>query len=1036
MGICRPRRCFGASASRQPEQWWATAQPTALTSGIGSGSTAARCARYDGAALSVPIESDPLLAKLPDWVRKGIGLPPAPVVRVVEPEPGAQPIPLASAAPPLTAVASEPCGSNGGARRSDAYMGRQGGCSVQLQAGDGRGDSGGIPGDNENASAGAQGSMVLRAADTSGSHRPMPTRGFSLTRQSTMRFVPFGGDTAAVVAEVAEEGESGMAADSENSLSHEPSALEELPRTGNAVERPASPDTCSPPASSRQQVDWPSVHFTPPASSTVLNGQVIHQPELLTPAFKSFRKSAASCPGNPGASAVGPPSGSEAEEDGDWVVCEAEANRESLAAWEEAMSSQKSSLGHATLQVGEHVAQEGQEGLAKDDSSDNDDEATMLYERLMARSMRSCSSLRRAPPAGEQGASALHNEHHTPQANAHRQQEAQQELQSELSSQRQLQLQQAGSRQLPLDVSGGIGYEQRVLDEEQSRQQQQQQQAGHGQKEEISAPGQMVEPNAALDLSGPGLQVNACLQSQPMSLGAPPRRFFSHGRPQSAALLPSAAAVVAAAASAAAMRTSEDGAHASGGSLWSADYVSCSGGAAAGRAHVRLNHTAMLRLHKKYGSELIAEAGAALGLGGSSAAARDVASRELLQALSSHGSGRVVAATRTSAPSSPSLPSSHYISALGTCAVLTTAPVSAPVPTRYVAQRRRTSSSTGGGENLLRRTSGSGIFLPHEAVGLGRQITRQASQRSTESGAGGSCSGTASGSAPVPRPASAKAPRNPVCHQINATHDYPAIAAVHTQPAGVITSPPSAVGAAATSTSIPVHLHPDTRIRPEPTSRMPAVSGSGIPRPASAAANRQAPGRSASASTPTSHLSPTITIPRLRKMDESEVSSCFTTLVVASNGTAAFPTDTGRPAHRSAGRPSQPPAPVPATPLVRSAPVPTLSAQSSSIPAKGVGLLAGDRRFPGRAGSGVGSSGGGASSGGTSVHSGSASSSACSRGTVGTVEGSSGEERLRRQLEVMGTVALMPVQKSGNEMAASGGIAAGRRIAAVLARSR
>ncbi|GLI68968.1 hypothetical protein VaNZ11_013496 [Volvox africanus] len=984
----------------------------------------------------VPIESDPLLAKLPDWVRKGIGLPPAPVVRVMESEPGAQPIPLASAPATLTVlsiVASEPpCGSDSDARQPDASSGRRGGRAAQPEAGVGHDDSGEIPGENDTSAISAQSSNGLRPMDSSGSHRPMVSRGFSLTRQSTTRFVPFGGDTAAVVAEAAEEGESGMAADSENSLSHEPSALEELQKTSNAVECPPIPEACSPRAqisSGLQQLHSPNNHTNPSAASAALCGQVIRQPELLTPGFTSFRKSVASCPGNPDASAVGPPVGSGAG-DGDWLglEAEAEANRESLAAWEESVLLPRSRDGHDTLQVGEQVSKEGheREGQENDDGSDNDDETMMLYERLMARSMRSCSSLRRAPlGAKEITALAAHNEHHEPQVNAHGQQGAQQDFQSQASFLQQLQLQQAGNPQMPAEVEDSIVCEQSLPDEEQNRQRQP---AAQGQKE-VSASGQMEYLSAALDSRSPGVQVNG-LQSQPMLQGLPPRRFFSQVRPRSAALLPSAAAVVSAASAAATMRSSDDGAQASGGSFWSADYVSCSDGAVAGRAHVRLNHTAMLRLHKKYGSELIAAAGAALGLGGSSAAARAVASRELLQALTSHGSGRIVgtssfAAKRTSAPSSSSLPSPHYITAASTCAVLTTATVSAPVPSECVAQPRRTSSSTGAGEDLLCQTSGSGIYLPHDAVGLGRQIMRQKSQRSTESGAGGSCGGgSASGPNSVPRPASAKAPRNPVYRQTNATHDSAVIAAAHTQAGRVVTSPPSVACAAATSTNSPVHLQPHTRMYPAPVPRMPVASGSGLLRPASAAPNRQAPGRSASASIP----SPTITIPRLRKMDESEVSSCFTTLVVANNVMA----DISRPAHRSSGRPSQPPSSVPS---VRSAPIPTLSAQSPSMPAKGVGLLAGDRRAAGRTGSGMGSSGGGASSGGTSVHSGSASSSAGSRGTVVTVEGSSGEERLRRQLEVMGTVALLPAH-SGCEMEAPGGIAPGRRIAAVLARSR
>ncbi|KAG2483455.1 hypothetical protein HYH03_017709 [Edaphochlamys debaryana] len=139
----------------------------------------------------------------------------------------------------------------------------------------------------------------------------------------------------------------------------------------------------------------------------------------------------------------------------------------------------------------------------------------------------------------------------------------------------------------------------------------------------------------------------------PLSRHGPP--FYSGPRPRSATQ-PLAAEVVAAAAAAALAEAEQQQLAAADAApaLWEAEGAAGAAPPAAEEGPpspvaVRLNRAALLKMQVQYGSDMAAAAGAALGLGGTSAQARQVAARELLNALSSAAAaGPAAAATSVS----------------------------------------------------------------------------------------------------------------------------------------------------------------------------------------------------------------------------------------------------------------------------------------------------------------------------------------------------------------------------------------------------
>ncbi|GLC51264.1 hypothetical protein PLESTB_000483900 [Pleodorina starrii] len=1083
--------------------------------------------------VSGPIESDPVLAKLPDWVRKGIGLPPAPAVRPLEPELGAQSVALASeVSPPLTSpAATAPAavteGPPSGAEGSEApprdgawaYNQQIGSCSNSSSisstssSGNGSGTGGGSGAPQEVNVGGAGGAwpggQSAAAADAAGGtgHRMFLMR--SSLRQSMTRFLPFGGDVGAVVAE--EENEEGLTGDAppqaaalsaldnddggEGAGGLDPpsdsfaAAVLSLPE-GLRRRRGSQDDECAVTAAAAAVVrmDDPRVglaaDFVPSALSAgapwtdsgQLGGhqhqhQHHHHPELLTPGLFAFRKHLSTWSGggvdeDPTAG-DGPAAAATAV--AEWLGRDVEPTKESLAAWEASVLSRRSSVGHGSLHGAGHPEGQEQDEEEEEERGDGDEETEALFQQLvnMGGSGAAGRVILRAsvtdptePPAPvvqRQQQQQQHDHHHHHQARPHahwQQQEPHPEPQRGQQPQAGLRQGQGetGRRGVEMLADGGGA----TTAATPVTTQQQTAAEGEASSRDGNVPALAETHRGPSDASGGGggpygmRRPAAQSALLPAESSRPPFFPFGGGRPVSAALLPSAAAVVAAAEAAVASHASQDGS-----GLWSADYVG-DGAAAPGRPAVRLNHAAMLRMQAQYGTELVASAGAALGLGGSSAAARDVASRELLQALASHGSGRV-----PPLPHSLSAPPQAAASPGGGGGAVAWADgpshQSSPANAAAAAPRRSHSSSSsnvsaGAGKATLapqRRISGncSGTFLPHDAVGLGRQIVRQSSQCSSDGcsgaavvGNGGGARGArpASARAAVPsgpnaagggvaaastgglarRPASARPPHNPVSHHAGRAQAAGGGAALQaSRPLQAPTSPHT-------------HTLHDPRGRPSPASAAPPAWG--------AAVNRRPPGRSASALAPTSHLPLTFSIGRVRQLDAAEVTSCFTALV-RPNGSSGD--GAGGPAARNA--------------TTRPAAQPLSPGSPASPPGPGLGPLAAGGRLRsavgvsgGPAGAGAGGSGGGSSVGQGSGGALSSASSVGGRAPVGAaVEGSSvgvGEERRRRGLEVMGTGALagrVARKSSAGGLAAGAGVgeaaaASGARLSGVAGRAR
>ncbi|KAG2442716.1 hypothetical protein HXX76_002799 [Chlamydomonas incerta] len=171
-----------------------------------SGTASAKAMYLD---VSDSVEDDPLLAQLPNWIRKGIGLPPAtqPPPRRPGAWPSAAGAPVPDpAAPPddfqlahsgsgldvdISEVLPGSCGSDGGSSsQTQLLRSAPGSGSVP--------EGGAVPGPGQEPGAGDTDAVATaRLAALSGRS----------SRLNMQRYVPFGGDADAVVEEAADEGE-------------------------------------------------------------------------------------------------------------------------------------------------------------------------------------------------------------------------------------------------------------------------------------------------------------------------------------------------------------------------------------------------------------------------------------------------------------------------------------------------------------------------------------------------------------------------------------------------------------------------------------------------------------------------------------------------------------------------------------------------------------------------------------------------------------------------------------------------------------
>ncbi|GFR41149.1 hypothetical protein Agub_g1813 [Astrephomene gubernaculifera] len=947
------------------------------------------------------LESDPILAILPDWVRERIGLPPAP------PRTAAASAASAPVAEGATAPAAQPA-----LQHQYQYHQHQagsvatGGVTFESQPGEQlEADSEGFAAEGEQqedqegagrdlarqVSPSRRGQGGEGAAGADGVSRPR--LGLLRSYSARLRFQPFGGDTAAVVAEAAEE-ESDVAAlaaaaagDLRLQLPRSPVARRavqlKIKRTGSGGSNRTGDGAATPPGSER------------PKSATQPTSAV-----AATPRGKSSRRpasaSAASSEGGGGggASAGAPPPykaphgtawyGVDPEmwfpvDGGGGVVPELteatttagagapaggeEALRgrlDSLSAWEEAVLLQRSSVGHGSIP-----------GVVNDDEEEAevDEEVSHIAARLYGTT---------SPVYGSRAGTGTGSgsEQHAALTPRSRQQQQQQQQQRavcgpldallvnavggegtgtsgedvrnmpdplsaspttsprSLTSPKREQLllsrplsasrlaRGATQAPAPLQVPEAAGTEPQGSWGALFPQRQELQQGRIRRRRHTDAQARRSSEDAGYGGGGGGFGVvNRSSPRPPFFMGVQP------GSPVFALPQPSAFQVVAAAqaavdasygkdgsGAAAAIVASEDGGGGGGGDvalsrppMWSDDYVDIDlPSAPDGAPAVRLNRTAVLRLRSQYATEMVAAAGAALGLGGSSAAAQEVATREMLLQLSAQSAEAAALRRRRglhAQPSALAVEEGRRSSTSGGAAMAAAATPAAA--TAAAAASTAQAIASGAANGLVRPVSGKasppGLMLPSDVLALGRKlrnlaVRHQVPETLAATRGSSSTSGSRPSTATRRSPVEGEATRSRTTGGSTAARPYEqgrsSFTSASSNPGrvsreGAITPPPP------TSPSAATHVPP--RARSASTggaSRL--VRGDSALRPRSAAALTSSSGRTA----------PSI-VSRVRQMDGEEVASCLSAAPMLNSAglSGSGPIPLTRPYSAAAGLP-------------------------------------------------------------------------------------------------------------------------------------